>query len=106
MNKQCIAVLCGGQSAEHEVSLESAKNVVTALDSSRYDVQVIWIDRSGQWWLLDTPDTLLLNPAMQPLSEPVAAKPLLIKMGSKYPLVIADSLLTPLSVDALFSVVH
>ena len=33
-----IAVLFGGKSAEHEVSLNSAKNVIDALDKSKYEV--------------------------------------------------------------------
>jgi D-alanine-D-alanine ligase len=46
-------VLFGGESAEHEVSLQSARNVVEAIDRNRYDVILIWIDRSGCWHLDD-----------------------------------------------------
>ena len=43
MNLIRVAVLCGGQSAEHEVSVRSAKTVVAALDPTRFEVQVIYI---------------------------------------------------------------
>lgn len=50
-----VAVLYGGRSSEHEVSLQSAKNVIEQLDRSRFDVVPIGIDKKGQWALgLDT----------------------------------------------------
>jgi len=48
-----VGVLFGGESAEHEVSIQSAKNVVEAIDRNRYDVTLIRIDRSGCWHLDD-----------------------------------------------------
>jgi len=44
-----IALLFGGRSAEHDVSLRSAMTVVNALDSERYEVVPIGITRSGKW---------------------------------------------------------
>ena len=46
-----VGVLFGGKSAEHEVSLESARNVVEAIDKDRYEVVLIGIDRRGTWHL-------------------------------------------------------
>lgn len=46
-----VAVLFGGRSAEHEVSLQSAKNVIENLDSSQFDVIPIGIDKQGNWLL-------------------------------------------------------
>jgi len=50
-NKIRVAVLYGGRSAEHEVSLNSASNVIDQLDSSRFDVVPIGIDKQGNWFL-------------------------------------------------------
>jgi D-alanine-D-alanine ligase len=44
-----IGILCGGRSAEHEVSLQSAKNIVESIDREKYDVVLIGIDKQGQW---------------------------------------------------------
>lgn len=44
-----VAVLFGGKSSEHEVSLQSARNVIQHLDASRYEVVPIGIDKSGHW---------------------------------------------------------
>ncbi|QGG46761.1 D-alanine--D-alanine ligase [Heliorestis convoluta] len=51
MNKKKVALLCGGRSGEHEVSLVSANAIAGALDRERYDVLIIAIDRQGKWWL-------------------------------------------------------
>jgi D-alanine-D-alanine ligase len=44
-----VAVIFGGKSAEHEVSLQSAKNIVDALDKKKYDIALIKIDKQGRW---------------------------------------------------------
>ncbi len=54
-----VAVLFGGQSAEHEVSLQSAKNIVAAMDSKKYDVVLIGIDKKGRWYLNEASKFLL-----------------------------------------------
>jgi D-alanine-D-alanine ligase len=46
-----VAVLFGGRSAEHEVSLNSAKNVIQNLDSHLFEVVPIGIDKAGHWLL-------------------------------------------------------
>src|SRR5262245_50096998 len=48
-----VGVLFGGKSAEHEVSLASAKNVIEALDKEKYEVVLIGIDKTGEWRLRD-----------------------------------------------------
>lgn len=53
-----IAVLLGGRSAEHEVSLQSAKNVIEAIDRARYSVVPIGIDKTGSWFLCKENDFL------------------------------------------------
>lgn len=46
-----VAVLFGGRSAEHEVSLQSAKNVIQQLDKTLFEVIPIGIDKKGNWLL-------------------------------------------------------
>lgn len=46
-----VAVLYGGRSAEHEVSLRSAENVIQYLDQSCFEIIPIGIDRQGHWFL-------------------------------------------------------
>ena len=51
-----VALLFGGRSAEHDVSVISAGNVFRALDPKRYDVTLIGVTRSGTWLLCAAPD--------------------------------------------------
>ncbi len=44
-----VAVLYGGRTGEHEVSLRSAESVIAAMDPARYEVQRILIDKEGRW---------------------------------------------------------
>lgn len=47
-----VAVLLGGPSSEHEVSLDGGRNVVAVLDPHRYDVKPVLIARDGTWRVL------------------------------------------------------
>jgi D-alanine-D-alanine ligase len=46
-----VALLFGGKSAEHEISLISARNIVDAMDKKKYQVVAIGIDKQGRWHL-------------------------------------------------------
>jgi D-alanine-D-alanine ligase len=46
-----VAVLAGGRSSEHEISLASARSVLASLDPERYDVVTVAIGRDGRWEL-------------------------------------------------------
>ncbi len=51
MRRIRVAVLAGGRSSEHEISLASARSVVAALDPARYETRTIEIGRDGRWAL-------------------------------------------------------
>src|SRR6188768_67761 len=59
-----VAVLFGGRSAEHEISLLSARFVVESLDRNKYEPILVGIDKSGRWLLQE--EALLLNAARDP----------------------------------------
>ena len=107
MSKLRVGVVFGGKSAEHEVSLQSAKNIVEAMDKSRFDVVLFGVDKQGQWHVHDIHDYLLnannpSNIALNPSSTAVAqvlGKPQnqLIDAGNANPLG---------KVDVIFPIVH
>ena len=75
--KTRVAVLFGGRSAEHEVSLQSARNVIDAIDKTKYEPVLIGIDRNGAWFLndesmpllhSDDPRLIALNQCLSPVS--------------------------------------
>ena len=51
MERLRVAVLAGGRSSEHEISLASARSVLESLDPERYDVVTVAIGRDGRWEL-------------------------------------------------------
>ena len=48
-----LGVFFGGRSAEHEISIVSARSVVAAVDRERFDPVLVGIDRQGRWFLHD-----------------------------------------------------
>jgi len=53
MKKLRVAVLYGGRSGEHEVSLQSAASVINYLDRDRFEIVPVAIDKQGRWLLND-----------------------------------------------------
>jgi D-alanine-D-alanine ligase len=53
-----VAVLAGGRSSEHEISVASARSVVAALDPDRYETVVVEIDKAGRWELAHATEAL------------------------------------------------
>ena len=51
MKKTRVIILFGGRSAEHEISILSARNVLGALDRQRFEPVLVGIDRAGRWHL-------------------------------------------------------
>ena len=49
--KQTVAILFGGVSAEHDVSVVSARSVTRSIDRERFDPVPVAIDKSGSWYL-------------------------------------------------------
>lgn len=79
--KKRVAVLFGGKSAEHEVSLQSARNVIQMIDPAKYEVVPIGIDKEGRWFLGEQAHLLIdeANPARVALQR--AATDLVVQPG-------------------------
>ncbi len=74
-----VAVLSGGRSSEHEISIASARSVVAALDPERYETTAIEIGRDGRWELAGVrpgSDPTLQRPSPAPLpAAPTGSDP-------------------------------
>jgi D-alanine-D-alanine ligase len=57
-----IAVIYGGRSGEHEISLRSAKTVLQSLDRERFEPVEYFIDKDGKW----SPSPILPEPGAHP----------------------------------------
>lgn len=105
--KTRVAVIFGGRSAEHEVSLQSAKNVIEAIDKNKYDVVLIGIGRDGRWYLNHSSKFILnsTNPkliALNKSNKEVA----LISTKTSGQLVNLSDRKGVTSVDVVFPVLH
>ena len=52
--KRTIAIVCGGDSSEHDVSMRSAQGLYSFFDKDKYDLYIV--DIKGQDWHVDFPD--------------------------------------------------
>ncbi len=74
MKKIRLAVVFGGRSSEHEVSLRSAASVIENLDREKYDLIMIGITREGRWLLYEGPVEALKDGSWQKKAENDLAK--------------------------------
>lgn len=56
ISKKKVAILYGGRSVEHGVSVNSAKNIFEYIDKEQFEPLAIGISKSGQWFLTKTVD--------------------------------------------------
>jgi D-alanine-D-alanine ligase len=104
-----VAVLFGGRSAEHEVSLQSAKNIIEAIDKEKYDVILIGIDKKGGWHLNAGSQFLLHaeNPKLVALNSGTESKNVtLVPYNTDSQLLNVTSGEGLGSVDVVFPVLH
>jgi D-alanine-D-alanine ligase len=99
-----VALLFGGRSAEHDVSLLSAATVYSALDPNRYDIVPIGVTKTGAWILCETRDGAL--PQSLPESGAVVACSF-GRPGALFHADVSTGRMEPLSpIDVIFPVLH
>ncbi len=104
-----IGVLFGGKSAEHDVSLVSAKNVINALDKTKYDIVPIGISKEGKWLLGEQTDDLINsnNPKLFKLNK--SNKEVTFSAQNSKSLIVTNNLnnlQTREKLDVIFPVLH
>ena len=106
MGKTRVGIIFGGRSAEHEVSLQSAKNILDALDKERFDVSLIGIDKHGLWHLCDTAGFLLNADDPKHIALDTSGPLLSVIPGAERgQLLAADGRELP-QIDVVFPIVH
>ncbi|PCJ67455.1 MAG: D-alanine--D-alanine ligase [Bacteroidetes bacterium] len=70
MPTKTVAIIFGGKSTEHEVSIRSARNIANAIDTQEFNILLIGIAKDGKWYLksskeLNTEDVVLANASTQ-----------------------------------------
>ncbi len=105
-DKLRVAVLFGGKSAEHEVSIQSARNVVAAMAPARYELLLVGISPCGAWRLVDQSYLEGLADAGTGISpdDPGEAVTLSMGQGGGFYSLDRGAALAP--VDVVFPVLH
>lgn len=103
-----IALVFGGRSGEHEVSLLSAKSIYEALDKDKYNVFLIGVDKSGHW-LLGNPANYLLNstnPKLIALNKSSATNIVPINKEDNSEIISLESGKELGKIDVFFPIIH
>ena len=107
MERVHVGLLYGGLSAEHDVSIVSARNVYAAIDPARYRVTLIRIDRAGRW-RVERPEALRGGAAPDDAGDEVLFSPaddgaeVLIRRDAGD----GAARLEPLALDVAFPMLH
>jgi D-alanine-D-alanine ligase len=110
MRKPRVAVIRGGRSSEHEISIASAESVVEALEGAGYETVEVEIDREGRW-ALGPSNRLSLASKAAPELESEASNRLSLESeapGETLPVPASDGAVpaTLASVDVVLPILH
>jgi len=107
VSKLRVGIIFGGKSAEHEVSLQSAKNIVDAIDKDRFDVTLLGIDKQGEWHVNDASNYLINaeNPSLIALNRS-NNQVALIPGQTQHQLIETRSASALSQLDVIFPIVH
>jgi D-alanine-D-alanine ligase len=94
-NRVRVAVLMGGRSSEHDISVASARSVLESLDPERYDAVTVEIDRDGKWELTAGEE----QRALEAGRTGTAAETLPVPTGSSAPATLGE-------VDVVLPILH
>lgn len=92
-----VALLFGGKSPEHEISLRSAKNILAAIDRTQYEVLLIAVDRQGCWHLAESIGTEVDTSFPQLTVVPGATQGQVVRMDNGQALP---------QIDVVFPIIH
>lgn len=100
-----VGILFGGKSAEHEISLLSARNIIDAIDRAKFDVVLVGVDKQGHWHLNESSQLLLdsQNPRLVRLNA--AGSPVAVVPGKNQRALVADAGGLD-GVDVVFPILH
>jgi D-alanine-D-alanine ligase len=106
-NKMRVAIIFGGKSAEHEISIISAKNVIDAVNKEKYEPVPIGIDKDGTWYLNDESKFMLesSNPKLAKINKADIQVALVPKNNSNELVSVSDSSNRG-KIDVAFPVLH
>src|SRR3989344_7239901 len=101
-----VGILFGGRSAEHEVSLQSARNVANALDRNKYEPVYIGINKAGAWLAPGVSERYLALASNKPAKAPEKSREVVMMAPSGEGILTRDSGTVEGKLDVAFPVLH
>jgi D-alanine-D-alanine ligase len=101
-----VGILFGGKSAEHEVSLQSAKNVYDAIDREKYNPILIGITKTGRWLLHEDSRAFLNADNPEKISLDSSGDPAALIPESGGAITRLNGLKKSGAVDVVFPILH
>lgn len=103
-----VGVLFGGRSAEHEISLLSAQNIIAAMDKSKYEIVLVGIDKNGEWHLRDADQVLLHadDPKLISLRNVNKSVAVIPREDGRQLVSLSSENFDPQTLDVIFPVLH
>ncbi len=93
MTKIKVGILFGGRSVEHDVSINSAQNIAAYIDTTKFDLTFIGIDKKGDWYVC------------KKISKNIATgNPVSLSLKASKPTFLTNK--TPFTLDVIFPVLH
>lgn len=93
MTKIKVGILFGGRSVEHDISIISAQNIAKYIDSNKFDITLIGIDKSGDWYRCDKVS-----------KEITSGIPIQLSLKGSNPVFLAADI--PFNLEVVFPVLH
>ena len=102
--KKRISLIFGGRSSEHEVSINSARNIYKALDRSAFDIFLLGVSKQGTWYLVPENKLSDLKALNDSDMKNFQAVTLISYQGSPYILNMVSN--EKVSFDCAFPIIH
>lgn len=104
--KKKVALIFGGRSSEHEISIKSIKNVFEALDKNKFEPLLVGISKQGSWYQVPSSEILSSLTSLDDRKIPknVQACTLICQNGNSSILLLEKNI--SLSIDVAFPVLH
>lgn len=109
MAKINLALICGGKSVEHEISLISAKNVIAALDFAKYELHLFAVAKDGSFRFYADHQNFLNNqdnPNIVSLKEDGFVKVAWSVIVGKAQAILFEGTEKLLDIDVVFPIMH
>ena len=102
-----VAILFGGRSPEHKISLLSAQNVIKSLDRTKYNPILVGIDKSGQWHYHDKIMSLLHPDDVDKITLDNTSHKVLLSQNTDEKALLSQTTHDVIStIDVIFPVLH